>query len=127
MPRHKTPLKILQARMRERSKRWREANPERNKRACWNAVLKKKYGITAAEYEQLLDDQEGGCAICHSPDPKAKCFGNDTRLHVDHDHATGTVRGLLCHPCNTSLGAMGDSPARLRRAATYLEAHYAEA
>jgi hypothetical protein len=51
------------------------------------------YNISVEEYEQILDYQGGGCAICGRP-PKT------IRLSVDHDHATGAVRGLLCHQCN---------------------------
>jgi hypothetical protein len=53
-------------------------------------------GITDDDYEALLAAQGGGCAICGNP-PKTR------RLHVDHDHKTGKVRGLLCHRCNRAL------------------------
>ena len=53
-------------------------------------------GVTDAEYDRLLSAQGGGCAICGNP-PKTR------RLHVDHDHKTGRVRGLLCHRCNRAL------------------------
>jgi hypothetical protein len=53
-------------------------------------------GVTDAEYDRLLAAQGGGCAICGNP-PKTR------RLHVDHDHKTGRVRGLLCHRCNRAL------------------------
>ena len=53
-------------------------------------------GVDDAEYARLLEAQGGGCAICGSK-PKTR------RLHVDHDHATGRVRGLLCHRCNRAL------------------------
>src|SRR5437667_108661 len=53
-------------------------------------------GVTDAEYDRLLAAQGGGCAICGNP-PKTR------RLHADHDHKTGHVRGLLCHRCNRAL------------------------
>jgi hypothetical protein len=53
-------------------------------------------GVSDADYEALLAAQGGGCAICGNP-PKTR------RLHVDHDHKTGKVRGLLCHRCNRAL------------------------
>lgn len=56
-------------------------------------MLKKKYGITRAQYDAMLVSQGGGCALCNAP-PKTRA------LHVDHDHATGRVRGLLCFRCN---------------------------
>jgi hypothetical protein len=61
-------------------------------RRDWN--LQRRYGIDAQEYDALLKEQGGVCAICKSP-PSSK------RLSVDHDHDTGTVRGLLCVRCNS--------------------------
>jgi hypothetical protein len=79
--------------------------------------LKSKYGLTVEAYDVMLAKQNGVCAICGSKNPR----GPGKRLHIDHDHATGKVRGLLCHPCNRALGLVRDSPALLRKAATYLE------
>ncbi len=76
-------------------------------------LLKCKYGITLEIYEAMLKSQNGGCAICGKTDGK--------RLHVDHDHATGKVRGLLCFKCNVSIGHFGDDIAVLRLAIRYLE------
>lgn len=73
--------------------------------------LKKLYGLTRAAYESMLDAQGGLCRICCRPmAPPA----------VDHDHETGEVRGLLCRPCNTAIGLLGDSPQMLARAIEYL-------
>ena len=60
----------------------------------------------------MMVEQANGCAICGN---------SDKRLHVDHDHATGKVRGLLCMECNVSLGKFKDSPELLRKAIVYLE------
>lgn len=74
------------------------------------------YGITAEEYQAILDYQGGRCAICQ------RATGATKRLSVDHDHKTGAVRGLLCTPCNRDvLGHLRDDPAALRRGADYLE------
>lgn len=73
------------------------------------------YGITQPEYDAMLTAQGGRCAICHE-EP------NGRQLGVDHDHATGRVRGLLCSRCNMGLGAYRDDVALLRQAITYLEA-----
>jgi Recombination endonuclease VII len=70
-------------------------------------------GITDADYQALLASQGGGCAICDHP-PRTR------RLHVDHDHKTGKVRGLLCHRCNRALPSW-ISLAWLRSAIDYLE------
>lgn len=58
------------------------------------------------------------CAICQRPP-----YPTGSRLVVDHDHDCGTVRALLCAPCNSALGLFGDNPARLDAAARYLSAH----
>ena len=74
--------------------------------------------MTVELYEQMLIDQNGGCYICNKSVNK-----NGTRLCVDHDHKTGKARGLLCHSCNTSLGALGDDLNLLYKAVEYLEEH----
>lgn len=77
--------------------------------------LLKRFGITSADYYAMLADQNGVCGICKKPELRRK------RLSVDHCHATGKVRGLLCQPCNLSLGLFNDSADNLRSAAEYLE------
>jgi len=75
----------------------------------------KKYGVAPAEYQGLLDKQDGVCAIClRSPNTLSR------PLAVDHDHSTGLVRGLLCSNCNTLLGLADDNPNVLERAWLYL-------
>lgn len=97
-----------------RSKKYRELNPIKNKLSITNATLKKKYGITLEEYNLMLNRQNNKCAVC-STSPTSQ------RLHVDHDHATGEVRGLLCQACNVSIGKMKESPELLRKLALYIE------
>jgi hypothetical protein len=72
----------------------------------------KALGVTDTEYARRLAEQDGHCAICPST-PKVR------RLHVDHDHATGEVRGLLCHRCNRALPSWV-TPGWLLDAAAYL-------
>jgi fructose-1,6-bisphosphatase len=88
-----------------RQKAWREAHKEEktayyeaHKEEVMSRQLKRNFGITLAEYDQMLEDQHGICAICGGVNPDGK------RLAVDHDHETGKVRGLLCTSCNTRLG-----------------------
>lgn len=81
------------------------------------ARLKKCYGLTVEQYHAMKTKQGGGCAICGSTTPG----GKDNKLHVDHDHKTGKVRGLLCNRCNIALGGFGDDIQRLRLAIQYLE------
>jgi hypothetical protein len=80
----------------------------------WYRRIFHLYGITPADYQALLNAQGGGCAICGLTNS-----GRD-RLAVDHDHKTGTVRGLLCHGCNIGLGNFHDSPTNLQKAIAYL-------
>lgn len=72
--------------------------------------------MRSSDYQMMLVDQNGKCAICGCPPPEKK------RLCIDHDHKSGEVRSLLCGQCNTGIGLMRDSPDILRRAADYLEA-----
>lgn len=83
----------------------------------WN--LKRRYGITAGEYDRMLAAQGGVCAICEQPPPSDGSPITEY-LRVDHDHASGAVRALLCHSCNCALGYGRDDPALLERAAKYL-------
>lgn len=83
---------------------------DRHRRAIQDKDLRKRYGITLEQYEAMFEAQRGRCAICQ----------RDKKLHVDHCHATGKVRGLLCSQCNKGLGHFEDSLARLRAAEVYL-------
>ncbi len=79
-----------------------------------------KYGIGLPEYEEMFDDQGGKCKICLRPGNKVG-RGRLGRLHVDHNHSTGVVRGLLCYACNGLLGLAGESETTLERAISYLK------
>lgn len=76
--------------------------------------LATKYGLTVEQHARMLTEQAGLCAICDQPGA----------LFIDHDHATGAVRALLCPPCNSGLGHFQDDPETLRRAAAYLNQHH---
>jgi hypothetical protein len=89
--------------------------PARN--AKFNLAKKlKKLGLSDEQYAQMLRQQEGVCAVCGNP-PIGRL---KRRLNIDHCHSTGLVRGLLCDPCNQTLGLMKDDPRRLIAAAEYL-------
>jgi hypothetical protein len=81
-----------------------------------NRNLIRNYGITLEDYNKMFGEQNGCCAICgkHQQDLKAS-------LHVDHNHTTGAVRGLLCHHCNVGLGHFEDNITLLSNAIAYLE------
>ena len=81
----------------------------------WSAHIWETYGITEEEYWEIYEHQDSHCFICRRANGKRK------RLSVDHCHATGAVRGLLCTACNRNvLGHLRDSPESLERAAEYL-------
>jgi len=81
-----------------------------------NAWKRKGIVLTVEQYEAMLAEQEQGCAIC-----RASLSEHGRAPHVDHDHESGLVRGVLCEACNLGLGKFGDDPQRLRAAADYLE------
>lgn len=123
------------------AKRFRKNNPEsvRASQRRWNAKnkdrvaaykrrysqanaakqraidMRRRFGISIEDYDELLIAQVGRCAICGAPPTKRKA------LAVDHDHETGNLRGLLCSNCNVGLGNFKDDPARLATAINYLE------
>ena len=80
-----------------------------------NIELKWFYGIGLDDYNQMLEAQGGQCA-CKATQGRS----NKEALHVDHDHNTGLIRGLLCHRCNRAIGLV-DDPASLRALADYIE------
>lgn len=81
-----------------------------------DAYLRRTYGITEAEYQRVLDAQHGACAICLARPAAGR------NLHVDHDHRSGIVRGLLCVRCNHELlGRRDKDPDLFYRAGDYLE------
>lgn len=92
------------------AREWRAKNPLRAK----GYDLKRRFGVSLPEYEDLLKQQDGKCAICGQVD---QWFG----LAVDHCHGTKKVRGLLCSQCNRGIGMFRDSPDLLRKAAEYLQ------
>ena len=83
--------------------------------AAWAQHIERTYGITADEYQLILDAQGGRCFICQ------RATGATRKLSVDHDHVTGLVRGLLCRPCNKMLGHARDDSKMFDRAAGYLD------
>ncbi|MDQ2650901.1 MAG: endonuclease VII domain-containing protein [Actinomycetota bacterium] len=112
----------------ERARQWALNNPERvaayraeyrnrpeRKRAMRDLYYRRTYGLTADQVDEMLERQSGGCAVCGVlPDTLGK-------LHLDHCHGTGAIRGLLCQSCNQAIGHLRDDPELLRKAAEYLE------
>jgi hypothetical protein len=85
-------------------------------RKARDLTLKRRYGITQQWYDLKLEEQEHSCAICGRSAKEMTYL-----LHVDHDHRTGDVRGLLCSPCNVYLGYIKDRQEVLQTAINYLD------
>ena len=81
-----------------------------------DAIIRRQYGISMKEFNELLAHQNGGCAICKKPIDALR-----RRMNIDHCHETNVVRGILCSGCNTGLGHLGDNIAGLQRAIAYLQ------
>ncbi len=90
------------------------ARPERKARERETYLLR-KYGITAEDYDRRLEEQGGVCAICKEARPEERT------LHVDHDHDTGKIRGLLCFRCNNAIGDLRDDVDLVFRMLDYLD------
>lgn len=120
-----------------RYRRWRERNPNKKRedylkvrfsknyiktgRKLW---LKKKFGLTLEQYNEMLEDQKGLCASCDKSEMQInKKSGLVKMLSVDHDHKTGKIRQLLCNRCNIALGVVNDSVEWLEKLIIYLRLH----
>ena len=94
----------------------RARNKQMTKEQRRNATLKKKYGISLADYNKMMVDQAWTCLTCPA----------DLRVekpHLDHDHVSGVVRGILCGGCNISLGLVKDNPRTLINLSNYVIRH----
>jgi len=87
----------------------------------WNLLY--NYGLTTENYNLMLKQQNFQCAICETSDPTTK---QSKHWHVDHDHTTNKVRGLLCTRCNKGLGHFGDNVELMNKAIKYLNKHNGE-
>lgn len=90
--------------------KWKKANPDKRK----DAELRREFGISLAQYREMLQKQGGVCALC-----ECVCRTGNS-LAVDHDHRTGKVRGLLCFRCNLALERADAHPTWLQSAGQYL-------
>src|SRR3990167_1872093 len=106
----------------ERSLEYSKSNRERLCVKTRRYMLLRTYNITEDQYDEMVKDQNGVCAICGNPETTKKSVGGKIfKLSVDHNHATNTVRELLCRGCNAVIGHSRENPEILRRAAEYLE------
>ena len=99
-------------RLSEKAKKWRRENSLRSR-------LRSRFGMTEEDLEAMWNAQQGRCPICLVG--MSRTGGRRESMHIDHDHATGRVRGLLCMLCNNALGSLRDNADAARRAADFLE------
>lgn len=92
---------------------------DRIKKRRSNTRLKQKFGINYDQYQIILQEQNGVCAICNEPESV-----KNRSLSVDHDHITGKIRGLLCSNCNPGIGKFKEKIELLKKAVAYLERDY---
>lgn len=112
----KDPAKRLAA-----TRRWQEKNRLAVRFGKFDLMLRNKYKINAEDWARMFNAQNGQCVICK------RRLRFDKSTHVDHCHATGAVRALLCHGCNTSIGHAEENTAILRSMIAYIEVHRARA
>lgn len=117
--------------IKEKNKTWKKNNNDRvikynkeyriiNKEKIRKYLLRKFYNITTIQYNNMIVNQDGKCAICDNN------FSQNNIPHVDHNHKTGKVRQLLCKKCNSVLGMVDENKKILNNAIGYLEKHEAE-
>lgn len=97
----------------ERSKEWRK-----DKDKCKDSKLRYNYNITLIEYNEMLESQSNLCSVCDADLSKLPV----KNVHLDHNHQTGKVRGILCSHCNLMIGHARDNSTNLRKGADYLDA-----
>lgn len=95
-------------------KEYRVKNKEKIRIARRTRTIK-EYGISVDDYNLLLASQNGMCAICCGSASEKRTF------HIDHDHITGKVRGILCHSCNTTIGFVNEDIGRLNKIIDYIK------
>jgi len=104
------------------SRKYNNSDKRRKVSQKFNTTVKrinsnlKKYGITYTEYEQIFKSQNSLCAICEK-----EIYLRGKLTHVDHDHKTGKVRGILCLWCNNVLGYCNDNIFILEKAISYVK------
>lgn len=138
LKRHKARYVAKRSEILETQRIWRAANLDkereratrfRNKHRDWYRKyhtkhrLKTRYGITLEQYEAMLEEQKGLCAICQKPETARNRSGEIKLLSLDHCHTSLKIRKLLCDNCNKGLGVFHDNVELLKRAVEYLEQH----
>jgi hypothetical protein len=110
----------MESYLRNREKYLAYSRSSKRRLATFKWKLETHFGITEQQFDQMLQDQGGCCAICGKGPEEANGHRHKHRLCVDHDHKTGVVRGLLCTTCNSGLGCYRDDPELMANAIEYL-------
>ena len=106
------------AKLHESNKRYKQS--EKGKHVAWARYLMRTYKMTVQVYEQMFQEQGGCCAVCGvKPDTRI-------RFHVDHDHTSHKIRGILCGKCNQAIGLLKEDPILFDRAKEYLRSTKSE-
>lgn len=100
----------------DRGKTYYQSKSESEPEYYQNQHLKQRFGITLVDYDKMAEIQNGVCDICGGPEKRK----NVSRLSVDHDHATGKIRALLCDRCNRLIGMAEEDIILLNKAIKYL-------
>lgn len=100
----------------EKHQAYYQENREEILQKDWERGIQRRYGVSLEQYDSMLQEQNGKCAICKTEEP----WQRSERFAIDHDHLTGKVRGLLCHNCNKGIGLFADKPHDLQAARNYL-------
>jgi len=107
--------KIMGQPSKEAKQRWLDANKEKRPTINRNCRLRTYYGISPEEYDEMLLQQNNRCAICKRE--------FEEKPHLDHEHGSGWVRGILCNNCNLAIGLFEDDVVRIQEAVEYLIAN----
>ena len=99
-----------------RSKEYHRVHREQRIKTMRKYSLKSVYGLTLDDFNRMFEDQNGCCKLCGKHQSELK-----KSLHIDHNHVTGEVRGLLCSDCNLLLGRVEESPVRIIKMLGYLK------
>ena len=103
---------------------WKKNNPDKVKQYQRTSNLRKNFGLTMDEYQQMLEKQNNLCAICGKPETFIHHRTKEpARLAVDHCHKTNKVRQLLCRKCNSAIGLFHENVKVMQNAINYLESH----
>ena len=128
----KREAKAKKVETKEYFRKYNIENEEKLKLQARKSWLKRMYNITPEQYDEMLKRQNGTCAICKRPESKFSVKGAVMALAVDHDHAAGTIRGLLCFRCNRFFVGIGnednikllrESISTMERAIKYIESN----